>query len=166
MTLSHATNSILRIVGLAIITFILAGIILFFFPKFSNAPKPDGKETVLTQTPTTSPSITFDNLSNNARVQAGQLITGKVVGRWFFEGSFPVTLRDIHGNTFTTAIATTNEDWMVTNRVTFSLPLPSAFIYTGVGSMLFKKDDPSDGEATFDPAIDELIVPVIFENQE
>lgn len=166
MSLSYKTNSIVRIIGLAIITLVLAGIILFFFPKLSNAPKPDGKETVLTQTPTTSPSITFDNLSNNARVQSGKIITGKVTGRWFFEGSFPVTLRDINGNTFTTVVATTKEDWMVTNHVTFSVSLPNAFIYTGVGSFLFKKDDPSDGEAPYDATTDELIVPVIFENQE
>jgi hypothetical protein len=76
-----------------------------------------------------------------------------------------VTLIDINGTPFATVIAKTKEDWTVTKTAHFSIKLPETFTYTGVGSILFKKDDPSDGEAIFNSETDELSVPVIFENE-
>jgi hypothetical protein len=69
------------------------------------------------------------------------------------------------GATVGTVIATTDEDWMVTKNVGFSIVLPETFSYTGPGSLLFKKDDPSDGEAPFDPVKDQYSIPVVFEDQ-
>ena len=162
MTISPKLHSIIHIIGLAIITIVFAGLILFFFPRLSDAPKPDPViETVQPATP-----IMFDNFGNHARIIPTQTINGTAPGRWFFEGSFPVELLDINGTPFATVIATTDQDWMVTRNVEFTVTMPPEFSYTGVGSIHFKKDDPSDGEAPFDPATDELIVPVIFENKE
>ncbi len=159
MNISKKTLVLLEIVGLAVITFALAGILLFF-PKLTNAPK--NEEKLIQQIPANV--INLDNLSDNDHVTPKQVITGTVPGFWFFEGSFPVTLRDINGNTITTITATTTEDWMVTTNVHFTVTLPDAFSYNGVGNILFKKDDPSDGEAPFNPETDQYIVPVIFEN--
>jgi hypothetical protein len=110
------------------------------------------------------PSVVIETIQPNGRVSPKQIITGTVPGYYFFEGSFPVTLRDINDKAFATVVATTNEDWMVTKKIHFSITLPETFTYTGVGSMLFKKDDPSDGEAPFDPEKDQYVLPVIFEN--
>lgn len=142
----------------------LAAVIVFFFPKLSHAPL-ENTINVEQQKEQLSPSLTFDSLKDNDHIKAEQMITGKVAGYWFFEGSFPVALRDINGNTFATVIAKTNEDWMVTQHVNFYITMPATFSYTGVGSMLLKKDDPSDGEAPFDPEKDQKIIPVIFENE-
>lgn len=159
MTIPKKTLVFLEITGLAVITVLLAGVLLFF-PKLTNAPKNEDIPTKITPTSV----ATIDNLSNNDRVLPEQVITGTVPGFWFFEGSFPVTLRDINGNTITTITATTTEDWMVTSNVHFTVTLPETFTYTGVGSILFKKDDPSDGEAPFNSETDQYSIPVIFEN--
>ncbi len=160
MNISRKTLVFFEIMGLAIITIALAGVLLFF-PELTSAPK--NEDIPIKATPTSV--VTFDNLSNNDHVIPKQVITGTVPGFWFFEGSFPVTLRDINGNTITTITATTTEDWMVTTNVHFTVTLPDAFSYNGVGNILFKKDDPSDGEAPFNPDTDQYVVPVIFENE-
>ena len=159
MNISKKTQVFLEITGLALITLIMAGILLFF-PKLTNAPK-NGDISVQ---PTPVAITTFDNLSDNDHVTPKQVITGTVPRFWFFEASFPVTLRDVSGNTIAVVTATTTEDWMVTTNVHFTVTLPETFTYTGVGSLLFKKDDPSDGEAPFNPETDQYVVPVIFEN--
>ena len=159
MNISKKTLVFLEITGLALITLLMAGILLFF-PKLTNAPK---NENVPVQVAPVA-VVNLDNVSDNDHVTPKQVITGTVPGFWFFEGSFPVTLRDINGNTITTITATTTEDWMVTTNVHFTVTLPDAFSYNGVGNILFKKDDPSDGEAPFNPETDQYIVPVIFEN--
>ncbi|HQV64798.1 MAG TPA: hypothetical protein PKZ56_01015 [Candidatus Paceibacterota bacterium] len=166
MTLSPKTHSMVHIVGLAVVTFILAGLALLLFPRFSNAPKPDESNPAITELTTKESSVVFDNFGSHARIVPKQIIEGKAPGYWFFEGSFPVTLQDINGNTFAIVTATTEADWMVTEHVQFSVTMPEPFSYTGVGSILFKKDDPSDGEAPFDPDKDQLVVPVIFKNEE
>ncbi len=167
MTLTHKTHSMMRIVGLALITFVLAGIALFFFPKFSSAPKPEQSiPIVIENVPVKDSLVRFDNFGNHARMNPKQVIEGTAPGYWYFEGSFPVTLKDINGKMFATVVASTDEDWMVTEHARFTVTMPESFSYTGVGNILFKKDDPSDGEAPFDPEKDQLLVPVIFENKE
>ena len=162
--MAHKTKAALHIIALAGITFILAGTVLFI-PKMLHAPKtPEAKPIVESKLETPAPVVMFFDLNNNDRVQGNQIITGKAPGYYFFEGSFPVTLIDINGTPFATVIAKTKEDWTVTKTAHFSIKLPETFTYTGVGSILFKKDDPSDGEAPFDPIKDQRMVPVIFEN--
>ena len=162
--MAHKTKVALHIIGLAVFTLILAAAGLFI-PKMLQAPKsPEPKPLVETQLETPEPTVTLEDLNDHDRVRPNQIITGKTPGYYFFEGSFPVTLLGINGTPFATVIATTDEDWMVTKTASFSVTLPETFSYTGVGSILFKKDDPSDGEAPFDPIKDQRSVPVIFEN--
>lgn len=159
--MSQKATSAIHIIALMIITLGAAFIIGTFLPRKSQAPV--GPQQV-EQTEVIAPSaITFENLNENDRVKPKQIITGEVPGYWFFEGSFPVELRKASGETFATVIAKTNQDWMVTTNVKFEIILPASFTYTGVGSILFKKDDPSDGEAPWKPEYEE-VVPVIFEN--
>ena len=149
----------MEITGLALITLIMTGILLFF-PKLTNAPK--NEDMPVQVAPVTV--LNLDNVSDNDHVTPKQVITGTVPRFWFFEASFPVTLRDVSGNTIAVVTATTTEDWMVTTNVHFTVTLPETFTYTGVGSLLFRKDDPSDGEAPFNAETDQYVVPVIFEN--
>lgn len=161
----HITSS-LQIIGLMIVTLGIALVIGMFIPKQTQAPSEQVSinqvETETTNSETAG-VISFDALKDNDHVQPKQIITGKVPGYWFFEGSFPVELKNASGQTFATVIAKTNQDWMVTTNIAFSITLPDEFTYHGVGSILFKRDDPSDGEAPKKPQ-DEKSIPVIFEN--
>lgn len=161
MTLFKKTITFLQIAGLATITVVLALGIIFFFPKFTNAPI----QPIVPVDPIALSPVVLDTLSPNDYVHPKQEITGTTPGFWFFESSFPVILKDINGNNLTTLIASTDEDWMVTKNVQFSFTLPDTFTYTGPGFIYLKKDDPSDGEAPFNPATDELTIPVIFQNE-
>ena len=162
ITISTKAHHTLKIFALAVITLAIAGAIGLFFPELAGVP-------TINELPTDQPQqyvpVIFDNLNNHDRLKPGQMITGEVSGRWFFEGSFPVQLKDLNGTSFATVIATTAEDWMTTEHVSFSIAMPNHFSYTGIGSLYLKKDDPSDGEAPFDPAKDEQTIPVIFENE-
>lgn len=162
--MAHKTKLALHIMGLAFFTFVLAAAALFI-PKILQAPKTPEKDYLPeTQIQTPDPALLLNDLMNHDRVNPGQVITGKAPGYYFFEGSFPVVLLDINGNPFTTVIAKTDEDWMVTQTAHFSVTLPPLFSYTGVGSIMFKKNDPSDNEVPFDSIKDQRIIPVIFEN--
>jgi cytoskeletal protein RodZ len=124
----HWINS-LHIIGLVIITGILAIILGIFLPKKSQAPTANqdmtNQSTEQNNPPTPLPEvIQFNNITDNNRVSPKQVITGTVPGNWFFEGSFPVFLKKPSGEIFATVIAKTDEDWMVTKNVSFSVPIP------------------------------------------
>lgn len=159
------------IIGLALVTIIFAIVAITILPQKTIAPILDPSQinqetTSNVTTVEQTPVVVLDNLLKpNDRVKPGQIINGTVPGYYFFEGSFPVTLRDVNDTPFATVIASTDEDWMVSKKIRFSITLPETFTYTGVGSILFKKDDPSDGEAPFDPEKDQYILPIIFENE-
>lgn len=162
--MAHKIKTALHIIALAGITFVLAVAVLFI-PKILHAPKtPEPKPIVESKLEIPAPMVMFFDLNDHDRVHGNQIITGKAPGYYFFEGSFPVILTDVNGTPFATVIAKTKEDWTVTKTTHFSVILPETFTYTGVGSILFKKDDPSDGEVPFDPIRDQRMVPVIFEN--
>ncbi len=102
--------------------------------------------------------ITVDNLIPGQEIKTPIIITGTVVGNWFFEGSFPVFMKDASGNQIGVGLATSSEDWMTTNTIPFSVTL-STINYQGQGSIVFTKDNPS-GEAQFDAS---YVVPVVFQ---
>ena len=97
------------------------------------------------------------NLSNGQTVSLPLTINGTVPGNWFFEGSFPVFLKDANGTQIAVALAQTTEDWMTTNIIPFTVTLP-AINYQGAGTVVFTKDNPS-GEPQFDASV---TVNVIF----
>ncbi len=152
----------ISILGLALITFFFAFIALTFLPKRTIAPiLPSNPQPVTHNSP--NAIIFINDLQPNTIVLPEQIITGTAPGYYFFEGSFPVELRTAENEIFATVIAKTNEDWMTTQSVQFTVILPSSFDYIGTGSIRFIKNDPSDGEAPFNPEQDELIIPVFFE---
>ncbi len=88
------------------------------------------------------------------------IIKGKISGRWFFEGSFPLYLVDVsNGNTIASAIAQAQGEWMTENAVEFVADFgPFVWPNGGKGELVFKKDNPSG-----DPANDAQIrIPVTF----
>lgn len=88
------------------------------------------------------------------------VISGKARGYWFFEGSFPIELRDTQGNILETIIAQAEGEWMTTEFVPFTASLiftkPSASMSA---VLVFKKDNPS-GLPEKDDSIE---IPVIIQ---
>ena len=94
---------------LAISTLVIAGIVALIVTKPSPAETP-------AITPGTEQPASDDQPSNISlnNLSQGQVITGELVATgtvkgWFFEGSFPVVVRDASGNQLALALATTTE---------------------------------------------------------
>lgn len=149
------TRSVVTIVllGAIIVTIALVGVLLLGQKK---ALEPQG-EPVVQSLVSPSGKLTIDNLAQNQNITLPMTITGTVQG-WFFEGSFPVFMKDSNGNQIGVGLASSSQDWMTANPIPFSVTLPTVN-YTGQGILVFTKDNPS-GEPQFD---DSYVVPVVFQ---
>lgn len=104
-------------------------------------------------------------------VQNPIVFEGKARGFWFFEGSFPVKLKDNNGKEIGVGLAQTQDDWMTENFVNFKGILyfnpPEKEIS---GELIFKRDNPSglpENDAEFKIPVKinpDLIVKVYFNN--
>lgn len=88
--------------------------------------------------------IVVDTPLKDMTVSSPFVVSGKARGYWFFEASFPIELRDTHGNVLETIIAQAQGEWMTTEFVPFTANL----IFTKPSSpmsavLVFKKDNPS-----------------------
>lgn len=93
----------------------------------------------------------------NAVVTSPLKITGKARGSWFFEASLPVSLEDDKGHVFATLPAHTDEEWMTTDFVSFTIDIEFISPKTK-GFIVVSKDNPSG-----DPERDASIrIPVLF----
>lgn len=144
--MNTTTKTILSI--LVIIAAVLALIFILKIP--AQAPT--------VQAPIVNPEITLTNLTNGDSVQLPFTVNGEVKGNWFFEASFPVFIKDQNGNQLGYGLASSPQDWMTANMIPFSVTLPTVN-YTGPGTIVFQKDNPS-GEPQFDAS---LIVPVTIQ---
>ncbi len=85
-------------------------------------------------------------------------LRGDARGSWYFEGSFPVELRDADGSVIAMGVARAEGEWMTTNYVPFSTTLIFAPPSTATGTIVLKKDNPS-GEPQNDASLE---IPVRF----
>ncbi|MEI8223886.1 MAG: hypothetical protein WCG20_02050 [bacterium] len=145
-------KSIAIIIGLGVV--ILGSVLLW---KYRTETIPSVPETPQQNQSTTNP-VTIDSLTSGQAITLPMTVTGMVVGNWFFEGSFPVFMKDINGNQIGVALAHSSQDWMTTNSIPFSVTLPVTN-YQGAGTLVFTKDNPS-GEPQFDASYS---VPVVFQ---
>lgn len=70
------------------------------------------------------------------------VITGKAVGPWYFEASFPVKLLDSAGNVLAQGPAQAQGDWMVVTFVPFQATLNFTTTATS-GTLVLQNDNPS-----------------------
>ncbi len=76
-------------------------------------------------------------------------VTGKefevrgVARGWYFEGSFPVIVRDANNNVLTTSPAQAQSDWMTSQPVSFIAKIKIPNNYIGKATVILKKDNPS-----------------------
>ena len=142
-----------------VIIVILAAVIIIggflIIGRKASAPIPTEPESQVLVSP--SGKLSIDNLVQNQVIQTSFTVTGVVQG-WFFEGSFPVFMKDSNGNQIGVGLASSSQDWMTANPIPFSVTLPGTN-YVGPGTLVFTKDNPS-GEPQFD---DSYTVPVVFQ---
>jgi len=85
-------------------------------------------------------------------------VSGFARGVWFFEGSFPIQLLDADGQIVETVIAMADGEWMVEDFVPFEAKLTWPDGLSGEGSLVFRKDNPSDMRELDDW----VVLPVLF----
>jgi Immunoglobulin-like domain of bacterial spore germination len=64
-------------------------------------------------------------------------------GKWFFEGSFPITVLDGDGKVLGSGKAHALSDWMTTGTVPFSASIILKTPHYTTGTVIFKNDNPS-----------------------
>ena len=79
----------------------------------------------------------------NGSVATPITITGEARGSWFFEGSFPVRVKDEAGTILGSGIAHANGEWMTDAFVPFTASVDFSSAVDQKGSLVFEKDNPS-----------------------
>ena len=72
------------------------------------------------------------------------IIKGEAKGTWFFEGDFPIHLFTIDHHLITTAIASTEYDWMTESFIPFEATLSFDTPIDQNGYILIQNNNPSD----------------------
>lgn len=70
-------------------------------------------------------------------------VVGQAPGRWSFEASFPVMLKDSTGKILANATAKMQGNWMTSSNVLFAASLIFDKPSTPTGTLVLKKDNPS-----------------------
>lgn len=110
--------------------------------------------------------IVVSNLEAETVIESPLIVEGEARGIWFFEGSFPVELKNADGVVIANGIATSEEEWMTTEFIPFSVTLEFTNPYTSgdpdywkKGTLVLKRDNPSDLPEN-DQALE---IPIYFE---
>lgn len=102
--------------------------------------------------------IRLDSPRPNQEISSPLALTGEARGTWFFEGDFPVILKDNEGNEIATGIASAKGEWMTAEFVQFQAVLMFDSSELERGDLILQKDNPSG----LPEHEDSLRVPVLF----
>lgn len=132
------------------IFFIIIGIIaIFLLVRFIIVRNSPPTVTVVPKSEITYANATPELIDVDAPIPGATLtshtfsITGKAKGTWYFEGSFPVEVRDLKGALIANSIAKAEGEWMTTNAVPFTASVTIPQAYTGGVMVILKNDNPS-----------------------
>lgn len=70
-------------------------------------------------------------------------VTGKAVGNWYFEASFPLEVVDANGKSLKTMPVQAQGDWMTSEFVPFSVEVSLPATYHGNATLVLHNDNPS-----------------------
>ncbi len=102
--------------------------------------------------------IRIDNPRPNEKIESPLLIEGEAKGTWFFEASFGVKLVDSNGEIIAETPATTNQEWMTEEFISYSAELDFQAPEDGEGTLLLERANPSGMEENNE----HLAIPVEF----
>src|SRR3989338_3269949 len=94
----------------------------------------------------------------NQQVASPLKVSGKAVGNWYFEASFPIMILDANGEKLGVVPAQAQSGWMTTEFVPFEATLTFDKPTTKTGTLVLMKDNPS-GLPEYDNSIS---IPVSF----
>ncbi|MEK7133495.1 MAG: Gmad2 immunoglobulin-like domain-containing protein [Patescibacteria group bacterium] len=114
-----------------------------------TSPKPAADQPLHTRVTVTFPK-------SGASVGKTFVVAGSAPGNWFFEGSFPVQVRDAENSKIGQGIAQAQGDWMTTDLVTFTTNI-TVSNYSGPATLVLLRDNPS-GLPENDDALEVSIV--------
>lgn len=89
-----------------------------------------------------APSVTITSPRSGELLTSPLTVTGEASG-WYFEGSFPVELKDGNGAILAQGQAVAQGDWTTFAPVPFKAGLTFAKPATASGELVLKKDNPS-----------------------
>jgi hypothetical protein len=94
-----------------------------------------------------------------SRVTSPLIIRGYARGNWFFEGDFPVVLKDANGTFIVHGYATAKSPWMTEMFVPFESVMNfKSPAFGSKGALVLQKDNPT-GKPEFDNALE---IPVLI----
>lgn len=108
-------------------------------PASTSTPSP-------TMSPLGSPTselIQVTSPTRDAQVSSPIEIRGQARGPWYFEASFPVAFEDAQGNILAQTPAQAQGEWMTEAWVPFAATLTLPTSFTGPGTVVFEKSNPS-----------------------
>lgn len=134
-----------------IVIVIIIGIFLYSYLKDNGvpiAPSTTREDTIIVVSPI-----------KDSKISSPLSVAGRAKGTWFFEGSFPLILKDQGGKTIAEGHVSSQGDWQTENLVKFIGTIQFDQPPSGQkGVLIFKKDNPSD----LSQNDDSYELPVIF----
>ncbi|GEM_PF-5753254 len=131
-------------------------------PSIGIIATTSSKESPIPLAPTSSSTESMIIVTSpipNTLIKSPLTISGEARGMWYFEGTFPIELRDSEGKTIaTTSSATTTKEWMTKEFVPFNALLTWTNTTATSGVLILKRDNPS-GVAENDSSVS---IPVSF----
>lgn len=79
----------------------------------------------------------------NDKISSPVVVSGKALGTWYFEASFPAEVVDANGVVLGQVPAQAQGDWMTADFVPFSVSIPFTTPTTATGTIILKRDNPS-----------------------
>lgn len=77
------------------------------------------------------------------RVEHSFTVAGVAPGEWYFEGQFPMQVRDMEGNVIGRATAAAHGDWTTEKLVTFTAKMQIDATHSGPAKLILLKSNPS-----------------------
>jgi len=140
-------------IGIAILIILLAGAAYFHWQSTQETPMlepivgEEGQSGEIIEPVPAPDMLDMVRLTQpvaNQTVSSPLVVRGQARGTWFFEASFPVWLYDESGNELALAIASTTEEWMTNDFISFQAIVEFENPGTGIGSLVLENDNPSD----------------------
>lgn len=127
----------------AIIVVLLLVALAYVYYQPPTSPDQPANTDVQGGVPIKIDSVTMDFPKSGSIIKSPVTITGKALGIWYFEASFPVEITDANGNVLGQFHAEAQSDWMTIEAVPFTATVTFKNSPTDTGFIVLKKDNPS-----------------------